>query len=341
MDYISGEILTSDGFNSGYIGFEKNSIFEVGRGKPPKKPIYKGFVVPTFVNAHTHIGDSFIKKKQIRLPRNIKKLVGPPNGLKHKLLNKVSDFEIIKGMNDSINQMLISGTTIFCDFRENGIKGINQLNRATRKTNISPIVMSRPKNLEYSSDEIETLLKESDGIGISSLLDWEYSILEKIAKRTRNKGKKFAIHVSERTRENIDLILDLKPDFIIHMVKATHSDLQQVKEANIPVVVCPRSNAFFGLKSNIDLIKNTGIEIMIGTDNAMLNNPNILDEIKYIKTISKKLSTRDILKIITIEARKALNLDCNILCPNSPSNFVVLDGKNLETLYISVNNKEG
>ena len=67
---------------------------QVEKGTSPKKPICKGLIVPTFVNAHTHIGDSFIKKKHIKLPRNIEELVGPPNGLKHRLLNVASDKEI-------------------------------------------------------------------------------------------------------------------------------------------------------------------------------------------------------------------------------------------------------
>ena len=88
MDFVSGEILTDIGFKSGYIGFEKEKIVETGKGNPPKKPICKGLIVPTFVNAHTHIGDSFIKEKGIDLPKNIKDLVAPPDGLKHRLLHE-------------------------------------------------------------------------------------------------------------------------------------------------------------------------------------------------------------------------------------------------------------
>ena len=65
MDFVSGEILTLDGFKKGYIGFSKKKIIETGMGIPPKKPICKGLIVPYFVNAHTHIGDSFIKEKNI------------------------------------------------------------------------------------------------------------------------------------------------------------------------------------------------------------------------------------------------------------------------------------
>jgi len=82
MDYVSGEILTKDGFTRGYLAFNKKKIVETGRGNPPKKPICKGLIVPSFVNAHTHIGDSFIRDKKVNLPKNIEELVAPPNGTK-------------------------------------------------------------------------------------------------------------------------------------------------------------------------------------------------------------------------------------------------------------------
>jgi cytosine/adenosine deaminase-related metal-dependent hydrolase len=335
MDYVAGEIFTDTGFEKGYLGFEKNVIVETGKGFPPEKPVCKGLVVPTFVNAHTHIGDSFIRKKDIRLSRNVEELVAPPHGLKHRMLNEASDDEIISGMKESIDMMIQTGVNCFCDFRENGIKGVNQLKNALKNTNISSLILSRPERLGYNKDEVELLLKNSHGIGVSSISDWDYSELEKVAKHAKKRGKMFAMHASESTREDIDLILDLKPDFLVHMICATESDLIRVKDSNIPIVTCPRSNAFFGLKSNIELMKQVRVSVTLGTDNAMLNPPSILDEINCLKTILREFSTWELLYMITNGARKALNLDYNILGPNSRADFVVLDGKSLKPLYIS------
>ena len=290
MEYVSGKTLTRNGFEEGYIGFENHKILDKGMGTPPKKPIHKGLIVPTLVNAHTHIGDSFIRKRNLKLPRNVEDLVAPPDGLKHRLLKETSNQEIIGGMEKSIDEMKKTGVFHFCDFRENGTAGINQLKKALENTNVSSLILSRPKELKYDHHEMEHLLKNSDGIGASSIVDWNYSELEKVTKHAKSKKKMFAIHASERIRENIELILDLKPDFLIHMVKATESDLIRAKDTNIPIAVCPRSNAFFGLKPNIKMMKKIEIDIMIGTDNAMLNSPNVLDEIRYIQSLSTKFT---------------------------------------------------
>ncbi len=336
MQYVSGEILTKDGIKKGYIGFEKGKILETGVGKPSKKPLCKGLIVPSFVNSHTHIGDSFVRDKNIKLPKSIEKLVAPPNGLKHKLLKKATEDEIIEGMEKSIDIMIKNGTQTFCDFREDGILGICQLKAALYMWKISSIIMSRPDSLEYNKSEVDILLKNSNGIAISSISDWDYSYLKKISEQTIRKNKIFSLHASERIRENIDDILDLKPNFLVHMLKATECDLQRVKERNIPIIVCPKANSFFGLKPNFNLLKKIGIKILIGTDNAMINPPKILDEIKYIKKINSCYSILDLLNMITYEPRKVLNLDCNILGPNSKASFVVLDKKILKPLYISI-----
>ena len=335
MDYVSGEILTKDGLKNGYLAFEKNKIVEIGKGSPPEKPICKGLIVPSFVNAHTHIGDSFIREKNINLPTDIEKLVAPPDGLKHKLLSEASDEDTIESMERSIDIMIKTGTSYFCDFRESGILGVCQLKSALQTRKISSVILSRPDELVYNKNEIDILLKNSDGVGLSSISDWEYSELEKVAKHVKNKNKIFTLHASERIREDIDLILNLKPDFLVHMIKASESDFVRVKNEGISVVVCPRSNAFFGLKPDYDLMKNVGIDFVLGTDNCMLNSPSILDELKYLKKEYEGFSTSDLLYKTTYGARKALNLECNIPGQDSPADFVVLDKQYLEALYIS------
>ncbi len=335
MKYISGEILTETGFEKGYIGLNKENIVEIGKNNVPKKPVVKGLIVPSFINFHTHIGDSFIKNKRKKIPRDIEKLVAPPKGLKHQLLRKANPEEIIKGMEKSLETMIKTGTKLFCDFRENGISGINQIKTSLKKSNISGIILSRPDSSEYNKKEIDLLLKNSNGIGISSISDWDYSFIKKIAKETKRRKKIFAIHASERIREDVDLILDLKPDFVVHMTKATESDLCRIKENKIPVAICPRSNKFFGMKPNYRLLKKTELILLIGTDNCMINEPNIIEEIKLIKRQTNIFSTEELLNMTTNSPRKVLNLSPSIPCKNLPADFVVLDEKSLKILYIS------
>ncbi len=334
MKYVSGEILTENGFIKGYLGFEKDTIFEVGKGLPIKKPLCKGLIVPSFVNAHTHIGDSFIKKRKINLPKNVIDLVKPPDGLKHKLLREVKEKEIVGGMKDSIKIMYSCGIKKFCDFREGGLKGIFELNKALKNELVSAIIFSRPSELKYDSDEIEILLKNSNGIGLSSISDWDFSEIKKVSSHVKKRKKLFAIHASEIFRENIDDILELKPDFLIHMIKATKSDLIYVKDYNIPIIMCLRSNYYYGLNPNVKLMRKVGVKFIFGTDNSMLYTPNIIDEIKFVKNKYNGFSINELLYIITYEARKALNLNCDILGANSKADFVVLDKKTLKPLYV-------
>ncbi|MCK5458248.1 MAG: amidohydrolase family protein [Thermoplasmatales archaeon] len=334
MKYVAGDILTPNGFQKGYIGITQDGTIRQGKGSAPEKPLVKGIIIPTFINAHTHIGDSFIRTKKIKLPRNVEKLVAPPNGLKHTLLKTASEKEIIKGMKQSIQDMMDLGISSFCDFRENGIKGVHQLKTALKNKKINSIILSRPLHMNYDKKEVDLLLENSEGIGLSSISDWDYSEIEKIAEHTKQKKKRFVLHASEAIREDIDAILDLKPDFLIHMIKATESDLIRVKEENIPIVLCPRSNEFFHLKTNIKLMKKSRVDLMLGTDNAMINTPNVLEEAHFLMNTSRVFSVEELLNMITYTPRKALNLDDCIQGFNRSCNIVVLEKKSLKTVYI-------
>ncbi len=336
MKYVSGEILTENGLKKGYLGFQKNKINEEGNGQPPKKPVAKGLICPLFINAHTHLGDSFVKHKNITIPNKLEELVEPPDGLKFRLLKKATDEEIICGMKKSIELMQKTGTKYFYDFREQGIKGIRQLKTSFSLYKTNGFILSRPEKLEYNKKEIDLILRNSDGIGLSSISDMDYSEILKIAKHTKNKNKIFAIHASEKIREDIDLILDLKPDFLIHMIKANKSDIKTVKDNNIPIVLCPRSNKFFGFKTDLDFLKKTGVKTIFGTDNAMISTPSILDEIRFVKQNYNCYSIEELLNKNIYSARKALNHDSFILGLNSKAEFIVLNKKTLKPLYISI-----
>ena len=55
MQYVAGNILTPNGFQKGYIWIKKDGTIMQGKGSAPEKPLAKGIIIPTFINAHTHI----------------------------------------------------------------------------------------------------------------------------------------------------------------------------------------------------------------------------------------------------------------------------------------------
>ena len=334
MICISGRILKRDAFEEGYLLLENGMIKEAGK-VPSTRPKVRGYIIPRPINAHTHIGDAFIRKKTKNLPRDVEKLVAPPNGLKHKMLREASDDEIVQGMINSIKKMVSLGIYAFCDFRESGIKGVNLLKKALEGYPIRSIILSRPKEMSFNKDEIEKLLEISDGVGVSSISDWDFECLKEVSRAVKRKGKIFSLHASERVREDLDRILDLKPDFLVHMNQASMNDLERLVEEGIPVVVCPRSNLFFGLKPKIGLMKKIGIKLSLGTDNAMISDPDIFEEARWVKKNCKETTLEDVLRMMTYNPREMLNLPQPDFDEGERGDFVVLDTKSLKPIFIS------
>lgn len=329
MNYVEGMIYQQDGFRQGYFSFSDGIVVEVGHGNAPEpnKTIAKGLVLPLLTNCHTHIGDAIARGQE--LTGDVSELVAPPNGLKFRILRNSKPAELTAAMHQAIKEMLDSGTGMFCDFREEGLEGVKLLNQAISDLPINPIIMGRPKGLEYSKDELAALLPKVSGLGVSSISDWEYPELEKVARETKAVGKLFAMHASECAREDIDLILDLKPDFLIHMTYASESDYEKIAELGIPIVLCVRSNIFFKNIPNIPKMLEKGVTLLLGSDNAMINSSNLFEELKAAYELSNqfdKVEPKTILKMVTLNPNKILNpKDYVNLAPGTPSNFMVLD----------------
>ncbi|HRR66811.1 MAG TPA: deaminase, partial [Methanomassiliicoccales archaeon] len=76
MRYLSGLVLGQNGFFPGHVGIEDGMVAEIGRGR--KGSAYaRGLIVPTFVNAHTHIADYIVP---VDPAMTLEELVAPPKG---------------------------------------------------------------------------------------------------------------------------------------------------------------------------------------------------------------------------------------------------------------------
>ncbi len=227
-------------------------------------------IFPSFFNAHTHIGDSIIEAPK----KDLEELVGQ-RGLKFRVLEEAEEDEIVNGMKKSVD--LISKTSATAlEFREGGIEGYNLYRKADESGVL--IALSRP-NDEFEAEE---LIKISHGFGFSSVRDHNLDFLEYCRDITRKNEKIFAIHAGERDDEDVEDALAMEPDFLIHMNMASERNLKRAIDLEIPIVTCFRSNAFFGLFN----IKNYEIlsdyeNWMIGTDNAMVSTPSMLDEVRF------------------------------------------------------------
>lgn len=277
MEYVGGSILTADGFIEGSVGIEEGVIVEVSKRKVVEA-VARGIIIPSFTDAHTHLGDAFVR---IELKGTVDELVAPPHGLKHRLLAKADPREVVSGIRATVEAMIPGGTGAFWDFRESGVEGARILYEGCLGEMIEPTCLGRPKGLKYDTDEVRALLRVCDGLGISSMRDWSLPDLQKLALDARRAGKPFAIHCSEVVREDIDKVLDLKPTFLVHMVAAKESDYERCADASVPVVVCPRSNAFFGFLPDIPLMLSCDVTLLLGTDNAMLGAPSMLRELDF------------------------------------------------------------
>ena len=126
------------------------------------------------------------------------------------------------------------------------------------------------------------------------------------------------------------------------MNKATEDDLRLCVQSDVPIVLCPRSEVFFGHVPNITLMQNCGVTLTLGSDNDMINSPNsLLREMEYaykIARLSGRICAKDILDMLLVNSRKVLNLSDDIRFDlGKRANIVVFELAKKDPAYALVN----
>ena len=327
-------------------------------------------IIPGLINAHTHIGDSLGKDVAVDsgLNTRVHPIYGAkqkilqrskPDHLKtfirssalsmmKKGITTFADFregglEGVKLLKDAI-----SGLPIKCIVFGRVEYYVDMASSGTG---------SAPQNLPYSALQMASnVLEISDGLGISGANENSDETLKLYRNliRARNtstmsdkkKTKKkllIAIHAAESEntvefskfhtgRTEVARIMKyLKPDIIIHMTHATDKDISIVPRNRTGIVVCPRANGIVGAGvPRVAKILEHGCIIGIGTDNVMLNSPDILRELDYIWKVSRStehifLSARDVLKMATVNSAEILGLNSGYIQSGRAADIIFID----------------
>lgn len=276
-------------------------------------------MIPGLINSHIHIGDSFAKERGQN--KDLIKVVSPPNGIKHQLLRETPSTEKVRGIKCAIREMISNGITCFIDFRENGVYGIDLLQNVLKSEDIKCLIFGRFDNF----DELKEVINKSDGIGLSSYHHLTEDSKSELKRMKVLLNKKIACHVAELNHDSLllkQIFDDDIVDIFVHGTQLKRDDLPKIQEKKIKVILCPRSNGYFGLgyppiKSMVEL----GIQFSLGTDNVMVNNLSLFEEMRYLYYIAKNqikdeelkaFNAHSILKMVTINAAKNFNIESNL-----------------------------
>ncbi|MEE2601138.1 MAG: amidohydrolase family protein [Thermoproteota archaeon] len=301
--------------------------------KPSKNKVVncKGLLlIPGLINSHTHIGDSVAK--DIALNDNVNSKIHPVFGVKQKILRETNPKKLIIFMRKSAKSMIKKGITTFVDFRESGLDGVLLIQKALSDIPIRAVILGRiefyqsksqiKKNMPIPKsylNQLESLLKNCDGLGISGSNENSDSSLKQLSKTKEIR----AIHCAETMQSYLkskqmtkktepERSMFLKPDFLVHMTYASKNDLSLVSKKIRGIVVCPRANASLaeGIP-DIDQMLKLNCNIAIGTDNVMINSPDMFREMDFLWKVTmgihkKRIDPKKILKMATVNAGKLL-----------------------------------
>lgn len=330
----------------GYLVVRDGEIQEIGEGSPAARAtdLKRGFILPPFVNAHTHLADSVVKEAYLGRPQA--EVVGP-EGKKFDVLSSKSEGEIADAIRDAHRDMLRTGTLAHCDFREGGLVGVKLLQEAKHPA-LKTIILGRPS----SPDEVGKLLRSSDGVGLPSLDVLNQPALEDMARRASRMKKLFSVHVAEtkdaqessvkNTGETeVQRALKLNPTFLVHGTWATEDDLEVLRKAEIPLVFCPRANSLLSVGTPpINLALEEGVEFWLGTDNAMVCQPDMFAELSFAWACLRRSDARaggeearKLLQAATIEPSSKLDTPSTPVQEGANATFLILSrGSNLTNL---------
>ncbi len=293
MVLVCGDFFNGKEMVEGYLDTEEGIFHQGVEGRKE----YTCIRAP--VNAHTHLGDSFIMDEPVG---TLAEIVGP-GGFKHTHLANTNVEKISQYMEESIEFMKRSGTHIFFDFRETGNRA--RMTIETIRNHSDGIVLARPENIE----DFKKVLDIIHGIGFSAVSDMNMDYARSLSEFAHKNGKIVASHFSENRVESLENIGEIKPDFLVHCTALDKKQLMDLYQITENIAVTPRSNRFFNIESDYRKFLDNGFNLCLGTDNAMICLPDLFGEMEFLYRIQKnvnRISPEEILEMATINPYKML-----------------------------------
>ncbi|MBW2013014.1 MAG: amidohydrolase [Deltaproteobacteria bacterium] len=344
----NGTILTLDSKNSifenGFICTRGDSISKIGTGNPTSFKAKKiidaegGLILPGLVNGHTHAAMSLFRGLADDLP-----LMEWLNNYIFPAESKIDAEFVYTGTLLAIAEMIMSGTTTFCDM----YLFEDEVAKAARKTGIrslvgevlydfpSPNYGPVEKGLEYTESLLQKWANDpivSIAVEPHSLFTCSPELLTASNKLALKYHVPLIIHVAETLTEvseikekygktpvkHLDSLGLLGPHLIAdHCVHLEDEDIKTLAAHGVNIVHNPESN--MKLASGIAPVPemlSQGLTVGLGTDGCASNNN--LDLFSEMDTAAKlhKVNTLDptvmdalsVLKMATIQGARALGL---------------------------------
>jgi cytosine/adenosine deaminase-related metal-dependent hydrolase len=309
MEEVAGTVLAGESFEPirGRVVVEDGRIDAIEDCETESDDI----VLPAFVNAHTHLGDSVAKEAAVGL--SLDEAVAPPDSLKHRQLAAADHDELVAAMRRTLQFAHRTGTVSCLDFRESGVTGTRTLREAAESVPVEPFI--------FGSDD-PSVLDVADGYGASGANDSDFTEERAVC---AERDAPFAIHAGEPDATDIHPALDFDPHLLVHMVHAEQEHLDRVAEQSVPIAVCPRANTVLdvGRPPIRELLDHT--TVALGTDNVMLNPPSMFREMAY--TVREfDVTASEVLEMATTAGAEIAGLDCGVLEPGKRAALLVLDG---------------
>ena len=344
------------------FSWQRDTVTEIELAAPaPRLDTAALVVMPSFCNAHTHLGDGALPDGATGL--TLAEGFFRPNGYKYRELAKIAPERLRETMTAHLKYMARTGTTSHVDFREQGIEGASLLRSASHSTGVRSIILSQFKESPFDAETLDTnqailspenvrelnaMLEIADGFSESTMNDLTDPAWREVRRQTTDQAKLRAVHCLEdesyrqtsldRTgRGDLERAIDLlEPHLVVHLTVATADEISALARSNIPPVLNPRANMTLGLPPPpiADLLR-AGAHPLLGTDNVMLNPPNLLAELDFTFRIARsqfgpgepsRPDPADMLKMVCSHPGRLLGGDDpGTLETGKPANFVLLD----------------
>jgi len=292
---------------------DEGTIIDISKEvKPSDHELPSSYLlIPGFINAHTHVGDAFLKDQTYGL--SLEESVGD-KGVKNRKFESSTLEEKNASIKNSLEMLVQNGYTTFLDFREEGLEGINLLKSELTNYPIRGLILGRSSREE----QITSIMRKSDGFGFVDVFSINQEMMNEVEKiKEKGPEKLVAIHVAESMdmvskstsafgKSEIDLICDYSSfDYVVHANYANETDLSLLKKNEVNVVCCPISNSYYGLKfPPIDSILKKEILLGLGTDNVLSCNPDpfrLMSMTLYAaRSNNQNLKAKEILKAVTV-----------------------------------------